>query len=83
MTSPAGRLSALLVLARSAAMRADQPGAEALCMAAAQLAKQSGADAPAWARAAVSNTAAFCGNLHAVRAAAGQPGIAGSMSCGR
>ena len=76
MTSPGGRLSALLVLARSAAMRADQPGAEALCMAAAQLAKQSGADAPAWARAAVSNTAAFCGNLHAVRAAAGQPGIA-------
>ncbi len=70
MTTPADRLIALLLLARSAAVRGDHPGAEALGQTAARLVTDSGPDAPWWATAAIENTAMFCGSLNAAKVAA-------------
>jgi hypothetical protein len=68
--NPAQQLWALLTLARSAAMRGNHSGAEALCEVAGQAARLSGTAAPPWAQAAIANTTAFCGNLRGSRAAA-------------
>ena len=61
--NPAQHVWALLILARSAAMRGNYSGAEAFCEAAGQAVRLSGTAAPPWAEAAMANTTAFCGNL--------------------
>lgn len=67
ITSPTGRLVAMLLLARSAAVHGDRPGAETRLQAAAGLRTQDGQDAPPWATAAIENTRAFCESLNAAK----------------
>ena len=69
--SPGPQVSALLTLARSAAVRGHYSRAKACGDDARRVAEHSGPTALPWARDAISNTEAFCGSLHDARAGAG------------